>query len=269
MGIKQKCGLKKIWGMFTIFIALFVINCFIKTDISATSIIWLTLSFCVTILAVVMLARNKLPNKKQIVISLVFGLLMFVAYRELSFSSIETCIVTFLCSMASFSIFNKYETNAINLLKRRTLKSILGSITIGILVGTIFGVINIFLSGGEPTIKITLSCFLTALSPAIYEEIAFRLFLYSVCLYFLDGQISSNKEKLTCWFMMIIPHVMIHTPEIFITGDIISAMINIILLSLLFGLPFAVLQRKRDLTSAMIAHGIVDVIRFCIFGVPI
>ncbi|KHL97347.1 hypothetical protein QW71_02105 [Paenibacillus sp. IHB B 3415] len=31
---------------------------------------------------------------------------------------------------------------------------------------------------------------------------------------------------------------------------------------LLFGLPFAYLQWKRDVTSAMIAHGVVDFIRF-------
>lgn len=40
------------------------------------------------------------------------------------------------------------------------------------------------------------------------------------------------------------------------------------ILSQLFGLPFAILQRKRDLTSAMIAHGVVDVIRFCFLGAP-
>jgi membrane protease YdiL (CAAX protease family) len=35
-----------------------------------------------------------------------------------------------------------------------------------------------------------------------------------------------------------------------------------------FGFIFAFLQKKRDITSAMIAHGIVDWIRFCIFGLP-
>ncbi|MNF04285.1 hypothetical protein D3C80_2037670 [compost metagenome] len=68
--------------------------------------------------------------------------------------------------------------------------------------------------------------------------------------------------------MMIIPHVLIHTPDIIINNGIVPGVINIIMLALLFGLPFAVLQKKRDITSAMLAHGIVDVIRFCFLGLP-
>lgn len=31
--------------------------------------------------------------------------------------------------------------------------------------------------------------------------------------------------------------------------------------------PFAVLQRKRDLTSAIVAHSVVDLIRFVLLGI--
>ena len=68
--------------------------------------------------------------------------------------------------------------------------------------------------------------------------------------------------------MMIIPHVLIHTPDALLTYGVVSWIINIIMLTLIFGLPFAVLQRKRDLASAMTAHGIVDVIRFAFTGLP-
>lgn len=40
----------------------------------------------------------------------------------------------------------------------------------------------------------------------------------------------------------------------------------VLILSLIFGLPFAIMQRRHDLTSAIGAHTIVDLIRFCIFG---
>lgn len=33
------------------------------------------------------------------------------------------------------------------------------------------------------------------------------------------------------------------------------------------GLPFAILQRKRDITSAMISHGLVDAVRFTLMGI--
>lgn len=267
--MKQKSGLKKIWCLFAVFASLFILNFFIKTDIGATQMMWLVLAFCVTVLSIIMLAKNKLPNKKQMLISLLFGILMFVAYQGVGFSSIEAFIVTTLCSMAFFSIFNKYEDNSIKLLKDKSVKSALISILIGIAVGVVWGIFNLLLSNGELNLNITLSCFSTALSPAIYEEISYRAFIFAVCLYFLKGEIATKKEKLTCWFMMIIPHVMIHTPEMFITDGIASGIVGIFLLSLLFGLPFAFLQRKRDLTSAMIAHGVVMIIRFCFLGAPI
>ena len=58
------------------------------------------------------------------------------------------------------------------------------------------------------------------------------------------------------WFMMCVPHTVAHGYGILET----------ILLCILFGLPFAVLQRKRDVTSAMVSHGVVDAVRFTIFG---
>ncbi|MDR1690190.1 MAG: CPBP family intramembrane metalloprotease [Clostridiales bacterium] len=261
-------GLKKIWGMFFAFFALFILNFFVKTDMGTTSAAWLILAFCVLILSVVILVKNKLPLKKQILISFAFGLLMIAAYQGLSFTSVQTFIVTAFCSMASFSVFNTHGEQAVPLIKGTCPKSQFISIVIGCLVGACWGILNIFLSGSEPILKITLSCFALALSPAIYEEIAFRAFLFAVCLYFLNGKIVSRKERFTCYFMMIVPHVLIHTPEMFITGGVPQGIIGIFMLAVLFGLPFAVLQRKRDLLSAMVAHGIVMVIRFSFLGTP-
>ena len=68
--------------------------------------------------------------------------------------------------------------------------------------------------------------------------------------------------------MMIVPHVLVHTPESFIGGGLINGLISTVLYIIIFGLIFAVLQKKRDITSAMIAHGTVDFIRFCFFGLP-
>lgn len=68
--------------------------------------------------------------------------------------------------------------------------------------------------------------------------------------------------------MMVIPHVLIHTPEAFMSKGVISGLVVVILYTVIFGLPFAYLQWKRDVTSAMIGHGVVDFIRFCLFGLP-
>lgn len=266
--MRNKTGLIKIWLMFTGFMLLFITNFQLTTTIGYTAMMWLILDVCVLSLSIFMLIKNRLPNKKQILISLSLALLMFVAYQGISFSSIKTFLLTFLCSSAAFSIFSKYENNAVKILKLATTKSIFVTIIVGFGLGTLLGIINFFLNKGIPKLSISLSCFLTALSPAIYEEIALRTFIYAVCLYFLKGEINTKSKNFACYFMMIIPHVMIHTPEQFIKNGLISGVMSILILALLFGLPFALLQRKRDLTSAMIAHGVVDVIRFCFFGLP-
>ena len=50
--------------------------------------------------------------------------------------------------------------------------------------------------------------------------------------------------------------------------SIVSFLISLVLYIVVFGYLFAFLQKKRDILSAMIAHGVVDWIRFCIFGMP-
>ena len=42
---------------------------------------------------------------------------------------------------------------------------------------------------------------------------------------------------------------------------------NIIAMSLIFGLPFTLLQMKRDLLTAIGSHALVDLIRFSLFGI--
>ncbi|WP_428863300.1 CPBP family glutamic-type intramembrane protease [Clostridium sediminicola] len=247
---------------------LFLVNFKLKTTIGLTALMWLISDICVLIMSLLMLIKNKLPNKKQILISLLFGVLIFIAYKGITISSVKVFLVMFLSSLACFSIFNRYKNNALIFLKKDNLKSVLLSIIIGLITGIVLGIVNLFLNNGTPNLRITLTCFLTALSPAIYEEIAFRTFMFALCIYFLKGDLNTKIEKFTCYFMMIIPHVMIHTPEQFVKYGLISGIISIFILALLFGLPFAFLQKKHDITSAMIAHGVVDIIRFCFLGLP-
>lgn len=65
-----------------------------------------------------------------------------------------------------------------------------------------------------------------------------------------------NKLSFPVYFMMTIPHSFVHGFGYFST----------IIMAILFGLPFALLQKKRDLTSAMISHVFVDAVRFTLFG---
>ena len=219
-----------------------------------------------------MLAKNKLPNKKQIGISLILGGLVLISgfgiNMSVNFGMFPLAIVTILCAFAMLSIFNKYPAHAMRLLKNNSAKSLVTSIAIGLAAGVILGSINLFLSGEELHLNITPSALIIALNPGIYEEIAFRAFMYAFTLYMMRGIINSKAQKFTLWFMMIIPHVLVHTPDVFINNGIISGMTYTILLIALFGFPLAFLQWKRDIISAMIAHGIVMVIWFSFVGLP-
>ena len=269
----QKNGMIKVWGLFALFILLFILNFFVSINDSQTKtqMAWQIIKVCVFALSVVMLMKYKLPEKKQIIISIVFGLLMFVPYVSMAgikaFLAIDVPAVTFLSSMAFFSISKKYPENAIPLLKSNSCKSIFISIFVGIAVGIVWGIGNLFLNSNEPNPNISIINFIVPLNPGIYEEIAFRAFIFAACLHFMKGEMVTKAQRFTYWFMMIIPHVLVHTPDIFIENGIVGGMMTTIILTALFGLPFAFLQRKRDLTSAMIAHGVVMIIFFNVYGI--
>lgn len=260
----------KILFLFFAFMALFIINFFVPVfaGINKTNQMWLLFDLYSLSISAFLLIKNKLPNKIYIAISLLFGILMFVAYQGLNLSSINGFFITTLCSLASFSVFSNYKKDSVLLIKAKNLKAVLSSLFIGLIVGAILGTINLFLDDQTLNFNLTITCFSTALSPAILEEVCYRLVVFACCLYFLNGEIRNKSENRWCYFMMVVPHVLIHTPEIFVNYGFISGLISTILLSFIFGLPFAILQRKRDLASAMVAHGVVDIIRFAFLGLP-
>ncbi len=96
---------------------------------------------------------------------------------------------------------------------------------------------------------------LLCFNPAIYEEIADRAIFIAFCLWFANGRMTIY-QYFTMYFMATLPHSMVHGYPLWPT----------LMLTVLFGLPFAILQKKRDITSAMISHGIVDAVRFILIG---
>ncbi len=91
--------------------------------------------------------------------------------------------------------------------------------------------------------------------------------MFAICVFLLNGNPKSKTENFISYIIMIIPHVLLHFPDMIAKNGAGSIIINVIVLSLLFGLPFALLQRKRDLFSAITAHTLVDLIRFICLGI--
>lgn len=99
-----------------------------------------------------------------------------------------------------------------------------------------------------------------ALRAGIFEEIFFRFFFFALCAYIIKDEPLSKLHNVLCYAIMVIPHVLIHF------NFQSFSVSNLIMLSLLFGLPFALMQRKTNLISAIGSHAFVDFIRFCVFG---
>lgn len=221
-------------------------------------------------LAIYLLIRLKLPSVKYIVISLIFGIAVSLCYLAVQMNvmilvhqGLLAGLPTLLCSLAVFAVMEKLSNTSgkpYYLLrtsgKRPVYQELLISLAIAIASAAVLAVINYFLGKSSSTVNfaITLSRLTICLSPAIFEEMACRAVFMAFCLYLFRKP--TKFQLFTMWFMMIVPHTLAHHYNL----------ISSLLLCVFFGLPFAILQRKRDLTSAMISHGLVDAIRFCIFG---
>lgn len=267
----RRKSLKIIWGMFAVFIIIFILNFRLRIRISANQRMFIVLQLWSVILSIILIFKNKLPNDKHIKISIFLSFLVAISYYKLAIGAVFIgFIITLLSSLAMFSTFEEFNYEKLIFLNKSTQKSIYMTIFLGIGVGVILGVVNLLLMSmsNTPNLHIKLSCFIVALSPAIYEEIVMRSLFYAFCIDLINGKIETKNQKLTCWFMMIIPHVIVHTPDTFIYGGVYEGSMVIVMYILVFALPLTFLQKKRDITSAMIAHGIIDCIRFSFYGMP-
>lgn len=238
---------------------------------------WLGLALITSALSIYLLIKNGLPSRKYVIISVIFAVLSMVAYLGyqqnpfILIYGLRAGIPTLLSSFAVFSVMQKHKDY--KLLSRQTRMSPLISILIAIGTGAILSVINILISGQQVNFQFSLLKLLICFNPAIYEEMACRAIFMAFCVYCVsveskpqnntaDATTGDSKKMnlfdiITMYFMMIVPHTVIHGYDLTPT----------LMLCVLFGLPFALLQTKRDITSAMISHGIVDAVRFTLLGI--
>lgn len=263
----------KMYLVTIIYILLFILNFGIDFTTSQVSDMWLILSAYALALSVILLIRFKLPSGKYFITAFILAGLVYFSYVSIgffaSFSQIRGTVSTFLAVLASMSVFQRISKDELVFIKQKNTKGVLTSVGIGIIVSIILGIINTFLLSSNQTVnpKFSIACFLVALSPAIYEEIALRTLFCAFCRSILANTSATKGQTFACYTAMILPHALAHTPDYFINGGLINGLISTVLLCCIFGLPFALLQKKRDILSAMTAHGMVDVIRFILFGI--
>lgn len=238
---------------------------------SAQGLAWRSLQVCGLVAALItyMVLRLR-PTGRELAVSVLLGALVWLAYLPTIIST--TQVLGFTATAAAtvaFLLAARAHPEAIpGLVKRHALVGV----AIGIGVGLTLGAINLWLatsSGTQPDPGVTWRHFVVILSPAVMEEVAARAVFLALAVAALRGRPQTRRSSLLVWLLMLLPHTIVHTVGMWQSGNPAGAIIQLVILAILFGLPFAILQRRRDLLSAMVAHGTVDLVRFTVLGLPV
>ncbi|TVP82626.1 MAG: CPBP family intramembrane metalloprotease [Alkalicoccus sp.] len=228
---------------------------------SHTERMWLAASILVFVLSLFIIIKYKSFAYKHVIPAVILGLLAGIINPPAG-------VVTVAGYLAAQMIFSE-RSSKIVMVRSFSLRQLFLSIGLGLSAGGILGGINIWMAmtgGMEPVSASVIPAFIAAFNPGIYEEVSFRFFVYAFCL-FLINQMRTRTEKLICLGIISVPHVLLHLPDVLLEQGVGAFFQSFIFLLLLFGLPLAILQLKRDLLSAMTAHYVIVLLRFIVFGV--
>jgi len=141
------------------------------------------------------------------------------------------------------------------------------SLGLGVLLGIPFAVLNVllfvFASGKQIVPEDVLTGAIMALKPAIMEEMAFRLLFMALAMVVLMKVLPRNIAIASAIFMAIVFHSAAHVPDLLMSNPPM-ALVMVVVTSLLFGLPMALLAYKKDIETAIGFHWIIDAVRFAL-----
>jgi len=103
-----------------------------------------------------------------------------------------------------------------------------------------------------------------AISPAIHEEVIFRFFVLALTMNILQSITSPRYATVIAVVLGVVPHSLNHLPDLFLENPIMG-LFMLAATSLLFGLPMAILQIRKNLETAIAFHWFIDFARF-LFG---
>lgn len=141
------------------------------------------------------------------------------------------------------------------------------SLLAGIALAAPLAIINnlyFYMGSGTISFQNPLVSAWAALSPGIHEEIIFRFFVLALCLALLQSVTARRTALVVAVLLAVVPHSLNHLPDLLLENPV-GGLILLIATSLLFGLPMALLQLRRDLESAIAFHWFIDFVRF-LFG---
>lgn len=228
--------------------------------------IWNWTEILILLLAIYYIIKAKVFQWRQAVISLFLGTVCLVSLfrdpRTVDVIATSVCVmVTFYAACRLYEMAN-VENTSIHL-------SIAGSIRcfgLGVAISIPLAILNLlyFSLSRQISFRNVLSSAIFALKPAIAEEVVFRFFLLAYAYYLLHGKAEKRITDVYIYILLIVPHELLHYPDVFLASPG-QAVVMCILNGVLFGLPMAILMKRKNLQMAIGMHWFIDFIRF-VFG---
>lgn len=253
------------WCMFTL---LYVIGIIIPLEITPhyhnfQSRVWNWTEILILLLAVYYIIRAKSFQWKQAVIALLLGAIcLFSLFRDPRTVDI---IVTSVCVIVTFyAACRLYELADIeNVSIHIGIVKSIRYFGLGAVISIPLAVLNVlyFSLSRQINMRNMLSSAVFALKPAIAEEVVFRFFLLSYVYYLFRGKAETRLKNVLIYILLIIPHELLHYPDLFVESPGWAVVMSIVG-SIVFGLPMALLMKKKNLQMAIGMHWFIDFTRF-------
>lgn len=260
---------RMLYIFFGIFILFYIIGIVLPLEVTPhyynfMSRVWNWTEILILLLAVYYIAKTKNFQWKHAVIALFLGSVCMVSlFRD---PRTADSIVTSLCVMAAFyAACRLYELADVENISIHI--SIAGSIryfVLGAVIAIPLAVLNVlyYSLSRQISIRNVFSSAVFALKPAIAEEVIFHFFLLAYTYFIFSGK-EENKIKVYIYALLVVPHELLHYPDLFVKSPIM-AIIMCVLNSVFFGLPMALLMKKKNLQMAAGMHWFVDFVRFAV-----
>lgn len=183
-----------------------------------------------------------------------------IPYYEPTFNAIDVFLIT----LGAIGLLKGDKVLRFRLAEDDDRKAVM-SLVLGVVIGLPFAVINVLLMvlfNGQPiVIQDLLFSSIVALKPGIMEELVFRLFFMGLAIVVLLRYLPRKTAIASAIFMAIVFHSALHVPQTIISSPL-SALVTVLITSILFGLPMAYLAYKKDIETAIGFHWVIDAVRF-------
>ena len=268
---RQIIGWLCILSIVLFYAALYTLNYLLPLDgTDYTSRIWNWSQIALTVGALLTLLWHRRSITFQpVLLGLVLAVLSALSHwlHDPSLSwSLQEGLAVWACFLAALVLFKPQEVFSVPAFQP-PLGKITTSLVLGVILAIPLALINnlyFYLNTGAVHFQNLIYSAFEALSPAIHEEIIFRFFVLAFSLSLLRYSPHRRLVMLTAICLAVIPHSLNHLPDLFLEAPTMAVTL-LVLTSILFGLPMAVLQIKRNLETAISFHWLIDFARF-LFG---